>query len=402
MSTGVTTTSSSSRAAAEAAAAAAAAAVSSSDRLEFVSVKEGRKEMDTVQSVYTNALAPLCGDQSANLAAIRERSRIRCELLTQNERPVGLITYQKEPVGDSFIFKAFTVIDLNRNSGKGYGSDLVKRIVRLAQRVQAKKVRIDLPVNATAARTFLIKKGFVAGTGIADPNVPGGQKHPFSLNVPETKRKRTESKEPNKESNGGAADSSTKRARTGDPQSVPPDKKPPAPSSSQSVNDAKAAYGYGYHYSSSSGGGGGGAAGHYAYSYSGGAYGAPSTQRAAAASPRPMEVTLKKKYVNQIQSGRKTVEGRINSGMFRGIQAGTRIRFFYKQNQRDDAVCEVLSVQKYTSFREMLEQEGFQNCLTDVHSLEQAVGEYDRIPGYAQRAAQSGVLAIRVKLIEQR
>ena len=104
------------------------------------------------------------------------------------------------------------------------------------------------------------------------------------------------------------------------------------------------------------------------------------------------------KYIHQIKGGGKTIEGRINSGMILRFNPGDEVRFFYKQNQQDDVRCNIEGIRKYSSFRHLLQQEGHQNCLTDVRSLEEAVRIYDQIPGYAERAAKFGVVAIHLSL----
>jgi len=107
-----------------------------------------------------------------------------------------------------------------------------------------------------------------------------------------------------------------------------------------------------------------------------------------------LEATLKNPYVGQIRSGAKTIEGRINSGMFRPVKKGDSIRFF---NQSSDVTCLVSRVSRYPSFKAMLEKEGYKKCLPAARSLEQAVGEYDRIPSYPERARKNGVLALELE-----
>jgi ASC-1-like (ASCH) protein len=48
----------------------------------------------------------------------------------------------------------------------------------------------------------------------------------------------------------------------------------------------------------------------------------------------------------------------------------------------------------------MLQHEGFQKCLTDVRTLEEAVKVYHDIPSYADRAARSGVTAIEIEVLK--
>ena len=101
--------------------------------------------------------------------------------------------------------------------------------------------------------------------------------------------------------------------------------------------------------------------------------------------------------MNQIQSGAKTVEGRINTGMFTRVRAGDKLRFFYHQAPSDDAVVTVTQVNRYRSFREMLQAEGVAACLPGVTSVEAGARVYDGIPGYAERAQRFGVLALRIE-----
>eukprot|EP01059_Diplonema_ambulator_P018259 TRINITY_DN304_c4_g1_i1.p2 TRINITY_DN304_c4_g1~~TRINITY_DN304_c4_g1_i1.p2 ORF type:complete len:195 (+),score=69.66 TRINITY_DN304_c4_g1_i1:50-634(+) len=118
----------------------------------------------------------------------------------------------------------------------------------------------------------------------------------------------------------------------------------------------------------------------------------------------PHQLTLKKKYIHQIKHKtrdglQKTVEGRINSGIVLRYRKGDRIRFFYQANQSDDVTCLITDIKKYASFKEMLEAEGVQKCLTDVRSLAEGVRIYDSIPSYPQRAAQHGVVAIHLSVV---
>jgi|GEM_PF-1893570 len=105
------------------------------------------------------------------------------------------------------------------------------------------------------------------------------------------------------------------------------------------------------------------------------------------------DVTLKNPYVNFIKQGKKTVEGRINAGMFFNVRVGDRFRFF---NQAAEVFCCVTDVKRYPSFDGMLAKEGYKQCIPESNSLKEAADIYNRIPGYAERARQSGVLALHL------
>lgn len=123
---------------------------------------------------------------------------------------------------------------------------------------------------------------------------------------------------------------------------------------------------------------------------------APQEKREKIERP-PLPITLRAPYIRQIQQGLKTIEGRINSGQFRNIPQGRVIKFF---GGPYSVLCEVTKLVVYKSFREMLEKEGFKKCVNEAKSLEDAVRIYDSIPSFKERAAQSGVVAIHLKLKE--
>lgn len=112
--------------------------------------------------------------------------------------------------------------------------------------------------------------------------------------------------------------------------------------------------------------------------------------------PRLTSTTIQRKYLNYIASGHKTVEGRINTGMFERCKVGENIQFF---NGTEKVLCRITEINKYSSFDDMLRTEGYANCLPDVRSLQDACRIYQSIKGYPERARQHGVLAIHVKRI---
>jgi ASC-1-like (ASCH) protein len=110
------------------------------------------------------------------------------------------------------------------------------------------------------------------------------------------------------------------------------------------------------------------------------------------------QITLRKKYIYQIRNGQKTVEGRINTGVFSYCKVGDRMRFFYFQDSKDDVVCYITRINKYDSFRDMLSHEGYEKCVFEATSLEDAVRIYDAIPSYTEKAKQFGVVALQLSL----
>ena len=121
---------------------------------------------------------------------------------------------------------------------------------------------------------------------------------------------------------------------------------------------------------------------------------APKEQTAPLNRP-PIRITLRDQYLQMIKNGTKTVEGRINSGMFKGMPVGQMVCFF---SHRDEVCCMVTKKVAYSSFAELLKREGYQKCVPDQCTLDQAIALYRNIPGYALKEKQHGVLALHVKV----
>lgn len=122
----------------------------------------------------------------------------------------------------------------------------------------------------------------------------------------------------------------------------------------------------------------------------------PATQNTSIRPSKNHTIPLKIQYLNQIISGRKTVEGRIDTGMMKGVKEGDTVSFF-SGNTR--VSCRVTKVNKYRSFSEMLQSEGVSKCLADVTDLNAGIRVYHSIPKYQERAAQFGVLAWQLEVI---
>lgn len=105
---------------------------------------------------------------------------------------------------------------------------------------------------------------------------------------------------------------------------------------------------------------------------------------------------LKKIYIHQIRGGSKTIEGRINKGLFAKVKEGDHIRFYYYQNAKDDVVCQIIKKYSYVSFKEMLAHEKISACIPGITHKEKALELYHAIPGYQEKAARFGVVALHL------
>jgi ASC-1-like (ASCH) protein len=113
---------------------------------------------------------------------------------------------------------------------------------------------------------------------------------------------------------------------------------------------------------------------------------------------RPVSATLRKVFIHQIRSQQKTIEGRIDNGMFKNLREGKRIRFFYMADQTDDVVCRIERIVRYQTFADMIRNEGYRPCIPTARSAEDAISQYAAIPGYSEKEREHGVLAIHLKV----
>src|SRR3990167_7356191 len=107
-----------------------------------------------------------------------------------------------------------------------------------------------------------------------------------------------------------------------------------------------------------------------------------------------LNLSLQQKYFDAIKAGLKTVEGRPNSLKFKDLHPGDQISFTCIVTN-EVIVCCVQAMTVYASFFEMLQEQGLQNMLPGITTMEQGVAVYENFPGYKEKALVIGVLAIK-------
>ncbi|WP_457619653.1 HisA/HisF-related TIM barrel protein [Methanopyrus sp.] len=101
---------------------------------------------------------------------------------------------------------------------------------------------------------------------------------------------------------------------------------------------------------------------------------------------------LEEEYLNLIKEGKKTVEGRVKDDKRVRIKPGDKILF----NRR--LLVKVVDVREYDSFEEMLREEGLENVLPNVDSIEEGIEVYRRFYS-SGKEKMFGVLAIEIEPI---
>lgn len=119
-----------------------------------------------------------------------------------------------------------------------------------------------------------------------------------------------------------------------------------------------------------------------------------------------IEIGINTEILNTIRDGRKTVEGRLARDKFLSVSIGDIISV--REDVYVDAAIQtshqnalrikVTDVQKYDTFRSMLQTVGFKNAIPDATSLDEACTEYLRYyPELMQK--EYGVLAIYFEVL---
>lgn len=110
--------------------------------------------------------------------------------------------------------------------------------------------------------------------------------------------------------------------------------------------------------------------------------------------------------LDEIISGRKTIEGRLNRGKFSQYSPGHMVRL--RRDTRDSSgvlcngdemttVVKVLAIRHYSSFRSMVQAEGYTRVIPTAANEDVAIHEYDKYYTHAEQK-RYGVLAIEIEV----
>lgn len=334
--------------------------------LRFHSVKAGSSKLPLVESFLKRTWQPLYGDHQPLLEGMRTEA-YRCELLMHERSIEGILVYQKRAVENEGL-KVFKFKVLAPFGGAEMQPDkiqqlLLNRVEKLAKKASAGEMRIQVPERDQTLLAFLEGQHFASGATASTSS----QEQPLRVMTKavdlaeESKEAQAERTDKPKSEKRKQREPSPERTEKSDKQ---PEKKSRGADTTPQTIPSGRPRANSWH---------------------------SSSQRTA------HEVTLKRPFITQIRSGKKTIEGRINSGMFRRFRQGDTVRFF---SGADGVRCEITAIRSYRSFGDMLQAEGYQRCLPYERSLQDAINVYDRIPNYPQRAAQSGVLAIELRVLQ--
>lgn len=110
-------------------------------------------------------------------------------------------------------------------------------------------------------------------------------------------------------------------------------------------------------------------------------------------------------YIDDIITGRKTIEGRLNRGKFAEYKVGDHVSLrrdyrdsggVLRDGEPDATLVRIVAIRKYASFFELTTTEEYKKVIPRATSAQAAADEYNKFYS-AEDQAKYGVLAIEVK-----
>lgn len=110
-----------------------------------------------------------------------------------------------------------------------------------------------------------------------------------------------------------------------------------------------------------------------------------------------LELSLMPCYFELVKSGKKTVEGRVDTHKFKTLVPGETV-IFIKNGAEERLVCIVKAINRYKDFRSMLLAEGLEKMLPGNATLNQGIHIYENLPHYKDKVRLYGAIAITIEL----
>lgn len=124
---------------------------------------------------------------------------------------------------------------------------------------------------------------------------------------------------------------------------------------------------------------------------------ASAASLASATSVPALSLPVYVDYFRFIESGKKSVEGRLHRPLLEKLKIGDILRFTNTASPTEFLDVTITSLTHYATFREMLTNQGVQNCFPGLEDVEKGVKIYHSFPKYQEEEGIYGVLAIGIK-----
>jgi ASC-1-like (ASCH) protein len=107
------------------------------------------------------------------------------------------------------------------------------------------------------------------------------------------------------------------------------------------------------------------------------------------------DLRFKRKYFEMIQSGKKTLECRVNYPSLRSIKVGDKVKFFWEHLS---TIIQIIDIRRYGSFAEMLSKETTEKLVPGM-TKSQALTEYESIYPSWKVQQNNGIVVFEIKLV---
>jgi len=342
------------------------------------------QDFDRIKQAFNDLIKPVYGSQTSALEKIGAGHDRLCEGLYVDNQLQGMLVYKKQitPDDKSLEIKTLALVNPGHESGKGLGSVLFERAVLIAAQRNATHLSLTVSSKKPDALGFFQKKGFKITESIQDRYSVGAIEHSLSYDLPTHQLAIAPLPSRAAASSSASASSSAH---------VIPFRREEASQNhrkrqrSDHEEGAAAAYTHSNHTER-----------RFVTPYNNNRnteYRGCFFERGA----QQHQCSLRNQYIQLIKGGQKTYEGRVNTRLFQEYSVGDTVTWSAGSSQ---VTTRITDRRRYPSFEAMLSDIGYKKMVPDAQSLEHAVSIYNNIPGYQEKAARFGVVAMGVQVCE--
>jgi ribosomal protein S18 acetylase RimI-like enzyme len=140
------------------------------EKWSFIRLEKNSPSFEFVKEIFARMIKPVYGDISLTLEKIKKGEDRRCEFMVSEESGecLGLIIYKtalvnefaKLGIRNSLEVKTLLVIDPEKNSGRGIGTALLKRVESVASQLNASSMHLTVSEMRPQALKFFEKRNF--------------------------------------------------------------------------------------------------------------------------------------------------------------------------------------------------------------------------------------------------
>ena len=133
--------------------------------ISFLKLEENSIYIPIVEEYFIDRISPLYGPQESAITKIKQHKDRTCEVMLVGHNPVGFLVYKNNlqnelDIISGFELKTLALFSPEKNSRKGFGSLLYKRVDDLAKEKHAKCVFCTVNIEEESSYKCLLKNGF--------------------------------------------------------------------------------------------------------------------------------------------------------------------------------------------------------------------------------------------------